>query len=94
MITVTLVHTQRVPKTASINGFADPIYDLLPDCAKECVKFSTSNTPCPYWDTGCFLRDATMGWFSWSMCLLKSVGVKMLLVPDSWLLSLCSVVGC
>ena len=44
----------KVPKTASINGFADPIYDLLPDCAKECVKFSTSNTPCPYWDTGCF----------------------------------------
>ncbi|KAI3402640.1 hypothetical protein KGF56_004521 [Candida oxycetoniae] len=44
----------KVPKTASINGFADPIIDLLPDCAKECVKFSTSNTPCPYWDTGCF----------------------------------------
>ncbi|KAI5970505.1 hypothetical protein CANMA_000414 [Candida margitis] len=44
----------KVPKTASINGFADPIIDLLPDCAKECVKYSTSNTPCPYWDTGCF----------------------------------------
>ncbi|CAI5759634.1 unnamed protein product [Candida verbasci] len=44
----------QVPKTASINGFADPIYALLPECAKECVKYSTGNTPCPYWDTGCF----------------------------------------
>ncbi|CAN6634946.1 hypothetical protein TRVA0_015S00254 [Trichomonascus vanleenenianus] len=42
-----------VPHTASINGFADPIYDKLPACAKECVKASTSNTPCPYWDPGC-----------------------------------------
>ncbi|CAK9441096.1 uncharacterized protein LODBEIA_P49650 [Lodderomyces beijingensis] len=44
----------QVPKTASINGFADPIIDLLPQCAKECVKFPVNNTPCPYWDTGCF----------------------------------------
>ncbi|EGW30641.1 uncharacterized protein SPAPADRAFT_62501 [Spathaspora passalidarum NRRL Y-27907] len=44
----------KVPKTASINGFADPIIDLLPECAKDCVKISTGNTPCPYWDTGCF----------------------------------------
>lgn len=44
----------KVPKTATINGFADPILDFLPECAKECVKFSTGNTPCPYWDTGCF----------------------------------------
>ncbi|KAI5970504.1 hypothetical protein CANMA_000413 [Candida margitis] len=43
----------QVPKTASINGFADPIVDLLPACAKECVRYSTSNTPCPKWDTGC-----------------------------------------
>ncbi|GMM33545.1 hypothetical protein DASC09_008700 [Saccharomycopsis crataegensis] len=43
-----------ISKTASINGFADPIYSNLPDCAKECVKFDTDNTPCPYWDTGCF----------------------------------------
>ena len=33
-----------VAKTASINGFADKIYDQLPECAKECVKQSTSNT--------------------------------------------------
>lgn len=44
----------QVPKTASINGFADPIVDLLPECARDCVKFDTGNTPCPYWDTGCF----------------------------------------
>lgn len=43
----------KVAKTASINGFADPIKDLLPECASDCVDFSTSNTPCPYWDTGC-----------------------------------------
>lgn len=43
-----------VPKTASINGFADPIYEKLPSCAQECVKYDTGNTPCPYWDTGCF----------------------------------------
>lgn len=42
-----------VPKTASINGFADRIYDQIPKCAQECVKQSTSSTPCPYWDTGC-----------------------------------------
>ncbi|CCE86130.1 Piso0_005780 [Millerozyma farinosa CBS 7064] len=44
----------QVPKTASINGFADPIYGKLPDCAQPCVKKGTGNTPCPYWDTGCF----------------------------------------
>ncbi|PSK38420.1 hypothetical protein C7M61_002983 [Candidozyma pseudohaemuli] len=42
-----------VPKTATYNGFADPIYDDLPECAKSCVELSTRSTPCPYWDTGC-----------------------------------------
>ncbi|KAG5418734.1 hypothetical protein I9W82_003452 [Candida metapsilosis] len=42
-----------VPKTASINGFADRIYDQLPSCAQPCVRESTGSTPCPYWDTGC-----------------------------------------
>lgn len=42
-----------VAKTASINGFADPIYDQLPECAKECVEYDTDNTPCPNWDPGC-----------------------------------------
>lgn len=43
----------QVPKTASYNGFADPILKELPSCANECVKAGTGNTPCPYWDTGC-----------------------------------------
>ncbi|CUM62456.1 uncharacterized protein PRCAT00000006001 [Priceomyces carsonii] len=43
----------EVPKTASINGFADPIYAELPTCAQSCVEEDTGNTPCPYWDTGC-----------------------------------------
>ncbi|EMG47535.1 putative cell surface antigen [Candida maltosa Xu316] len=44
----------QVPKTASIDGFADPVFDLMPKCAQDnCLRFGTSNTPCPYWDTGC-----------------------------------------
>ena len=27
-----------VPKTATINGFADRIYALLPECARDCVR--------------------------------------------------------
>ncbi|KAI5970507.1 hypothetical protein CANMA_000416 [Candida margitis] len=42
-----------VARTASINGFADRIYDQLPECAKACMFESTGSTPCPYWDTGC-----------------------------------------
>ncbi|GEQ69470.1 hypothetical protein JCM33374_g3142 [Metschnikowia sp. JCM 33374] len=42
-----------VSKTATVNGFADPIMNNLPKCAQSCVGFSTNNTPCPYWDTGC-----------------------------------------
>lgn len=42
-----------VAKTATINGFADKVYDAYPQCAKECLKQSTANTPCPYWDIGC-----------------------------------------
>ncbi|MDC6271906.1 hypothetical protein PP707_06365, partial [Acetobacter pasteurianus] len=42
-----------VAKTASINGFADRIYDQLPECAKSCMYQNTGVTPCPYWDTGC-----------------------------------------
>ncbi|EGW30640.1 uncharacterized protein SPAPADRAFT_62500 [Spathaspora passalidarum NRRL Y-27907] len=42
-----------VAKTATINGFADKIYDQLAPCARECVKQDTGSTPCPYWDTGC-----------------------------------------
>lgn len=44
-----------VQKTATMNGFADPIFDKVPKCAQDCLtsNISTGNTPCPYWDTGC-----------------------------------------
>lgn len=43
-----------VAKTASINGFADPMISAgAPACAKPCLGQSTGVTPCPYWDTGC-----------------------------------------
>lgn len=44
-----------VPKTASINGFADPVYSQVAECAQKCLdeNADTGSTPCPYWDTGC-----------------------------------------
>ncbi|CUM53038.1 uncharacterized protein AC631_05699 [Debaryomyces fabryi] len=50
-----------VAHTASINGFADKIYDRLPDCAKSCVQEDTGNTPCPYWDPGCLCVMSNWG---------------------------------
>lgn len=42
-----------VPRTATINGFADPVYDSMPACARSCLDQDVGLTPCPYWDTGC-----------------------------------------
>lgn len=44
-----------VAKTATINGFADPIYSAVAPCAQLCLEANkdTGSTPCPYWDTGC-----------------------------------------
>ncbi|ABN66274.1 putative glycosyl phosphatidylinositol protein, partial [Scheffersomyces stipitis CBS 6054] len=82
----------KVPKTASINGFADPIYALLPECAKECVKFSTGNTPCPYWDTGCFCVMP-----QWSglvgQCVAEKCAGSDVVVATSLATSLCYRVG-
>lgn len=50
-----------VAHTASINGFADKIYDRLPECAKPCVQQDTGNTPCPYWDPGCLCVMSNWG---------------------------------
>lgn len=50
-----------VAHTASINGFADPIYAELPECAKSCVEEDTDSTPCPYWDPGCLCVMSTWG---------------------------------
>lgn len=50
-----------VAKTATINGFADPIYSQLPTCADACVSIDTDVTPCPYWDTGCLCVMSVWG---------------------------------
>ncbi len=50
-----------VAHTATINGFADPIYGRLPECAKSCVEEDTDSTPCPYWDPGCLCVMSNWG---------------------------------
>ena len=50
-----------VAHTATINGFADPIYGQLPECAKSCVEEDTDSTPCPYWDPGCLCVMSNWG---------------------------------
>lgn len=81
-----------VPKTASINGFADPIKALLPVCATNCVDYTTSNTPCPYWDTGCLCVMP-----QWSglvgQCIADSCSGTDVAKATSLALSLCSSVG-
>lgn len=81
-----------VPKTASINGFADPIKDLLPECATDCVSFSTSNTPCPYWDTGCL---CVMPQWSGQVgsCFAASCSGSDLALATALAYSLCTRVG-
>ena len=82
----------EVPKTASINGFADPIYDELPKCARDCVKASTGNTPCPYWDTGCF---CVMPQWAGQVaeCFVSKCEGKEVASATSLAVSLCSSVG-
>ncbi|CAN3500477.1 hypothetical protein DICA1_C06106 [Diutina catenulata] len=63
LIAVALVKAEENPysnfpsvaKTATLNGFADPIYPNLAPCAQKCLEDNkdTGKTPCPYWDTGC-----------------------------------------
>lgn len=36
-----------VAKAASINGFADNIYNSLPECTRLCVESDTGSMPCP-----------------------------------------------
>ena len=81
-----------VAKTASINGFADRIYDQLPECAKECVKQSTSNTPCPYWDTGCLCVMPQFGG-AVGNCVAKNCKGKDVGSVESLATSLCSAAG-
>lgn len=81
-----------VPKTASVNGFADPILPNLPACALDCVKLSTKNTPCPYWDTGCLCVMP-----QWSglvaECIAKSCKASDVASATALAYSLCSRVG-
>lgn len=81
-----------VPKTASINGFADPIYTKLPDCAQDCVDIDTDNTPCPYWDTGCF---CVMPQWAGQVaeCFVSKCEGKEVASATSLAVSLCSSVG-
>lgn len=81
-----------VPKTASINGFADRIYGELPSCAKECVKRSTSNTPCPYWDTGCLCVMPNFGG-PIAECFASSCKGENVKSASSLAVSACSVAG-
>lgn len=85
-------HYPAVPKTASINGFADPIFADLPEPAQECVKLDTGITPCPYWDTGCFCVMA-----NWSgivgQCIAENCVGEDVEKATSLALSLCDRVG-
>lgn len=42
-----------VAKAASISGFADNIYNSLPECARPCVEADTGSMSCPYWYIDC-----------------------------------------
>ncbi|RCK59449.1 Repressed by TUP1 protein 5 [Candida viswanathii] len=81
-----------VPKTASINGFADRIYDLVPACAQECLRESTRSTPCPYWDTGCL---CVMPQFAGNIgnCVAENCRGEEIGSFESLATSLCSTVG-
>lgn len=81
-----------VAKTASINGFADNIYDRLPECAKSCVEADTGSTPCPYWDTGCL---CVMSNWSGSVaeCIAENCKGDNVDSATSLALSICSSAG-
>ncbi|RLV92826.1 Cell wall protein 1 [Spathaspora sp. JA1] len=81
-----------VARTASINGFADRIYDDLPECAKPCMYEDTGKTPCPYWDTGCL---CIMPQFAGGIgnCIADSCKGQDVVVATSLGVSICSVAG-
>ncbi|KAF6046220.1 Surface antigen protein 2 [Candida parapsilosis] len=81
-----------VPKTASINGFADRIYDLLPECAKPCMFQNTGVTPCPYWDTGC-LCIMPMFQDKIGTCIAENCRGEDVLDARSLATSVCSIAG-
>ncbi|KAM9923150.1 hypothetical protein OXX59_005348, partial [Metschnikowia pulcherrima] len=81
-----------VAKTASINGFADKIYDQLPSCAQSCVRESTSSTPCPYWDTGCLCVISTFA-SNVADCIAENCQGSDVQSAESLATSICSSAG-
>ncbi|KAK6462857.1 hypothetical protein DFJ63DRAFT_336159 [Scheffersomyces coipomensis] len=90
--TTTSTSTTSVIRTASINGFADRIYDELPECAKPCMFADTGITPCPYWDTGCL---CVMPMFAGEIgeCVADACRGNDVLEMRSLATSACSVAG-
>lgn len=81
-----------VPKTATYNGFADMVLSNWPLCAQECVKMSTGNTPCPYWDTGCLcIMPQWSG--SVALCIAANCTGENVEYATLVALSVCSSVG-
>lgn len=81
-----------VAHTASINGFADPIYAKLPACAHSCVERSTASTPCPYWDTGCLCVMAPWG-NAVAACIAEKCKGGDVVTATSLAVSACSAAG-
>lgn len=82
-----------VAKTASINGFADPMINAgAPACAKPCLSKSTKVTPCPYWDTGCLCVIPTFADVV-ADCIAHSCKGSDVVKATSLAQSLCSKVG-
>lgn len=92
VVAVNFATYPSVPKTASINGFADPLMEKLPLCAHLCVKMSVKSTPCPYWDTGCFcVMPQWLGVVG--SCIAKQCKGKDVASATSLAYSLCEKVG-
>lgn len=82
-----------VPKTASVNGFADPMETAgLPDCADACIGIDTGITPCPYWDTGCLCVMSNWGG-QVADCVADSCGAAEVQSFTQLASSVCSQVG-
>lgn len=81
-----------VARSASINGFADPIYGQVPECAKECLKKDTSVTPCPYWDPGCLCVIPTFAG-AVAECIAQNCQGDLVQLATDLAVGLCNSVG-
>jgi DNA polymerase sigma len=81
----------KVPKSYTINGFADPVYDAIPECAKECVSYKNP-TICPTFDSGCFC--VMPNWNALvAECLVNKCSGKDVVQATSAITSMCNRVG-